>query len=65
MISSKVKLTEKLAQEMQNEIFKEMTAEQKLTMGFNFFRLAKKLNPSYFRAEKRRRKIAAESHRYS
>lgn len=59
------KAVKKSAQEIQDELFRKMTIEQKLTMAFNFFRLAKKLNPLYFYAQKRRRKITAESHRYS
>lgn len=41
---AKEKLTPKRAQEIQDEIFKKMTAEEKLKMVDSFFRFGKKLS---------------------
>jgi hypothetical protein len=40
----KVILTPKLAEKIQDEIFKKMTAEQKIKLVNSFFRFGKKLN---------------------
>ena len=39
----------KSAQDMQDEIFRRMSAEKKIKMVSNFFELAKELNPQYFK----------------
>ncbi len=38
----------KTAQDIQDEVFQKMSAEQKVKIVSNFFKLARKLNPAYF-----------------
>lgn len=39
----------KTAQEIQDEIFRQMPAEKKIRLVSDFFSYARKLNPSYFK----------------
>lgn len=48
-LNPKAKLVEnKSAQEIQDEIFRKMTAERKVKLASDFFRFARELNPKHF-----------------
>ena len=42
------KETVQTAQDIQDEVFQKMSAERKVKMVSNLFKLARKLNPAYF-----------------
>lgn len=59
------KLSFNHSQDIQDEIFRKMSAERKLKLTSQFFSLARKLNPAYFKKLYGTRRIIGKTGKHS